>query len=448
LNKLPRQTLSEIISQYGMSVCDNPQRCKGLLLDLCGAYHREVSILLNALETNVVADLRTSSGQIPSEVLIARMAERLYETLGIDRDFARWGVESWALALGSISSEMCKTESVTRKDAISESFSVKGEKQSNGSSQQILVVSKSGKGQFTTISDAIQCAPWKARILIQPGTYCETVIIDKQLEIVGDGPVEQIIIENKDTACLEMKTNQAIVRGLTLRGLPCSLGKQCYTVHIPQGHLELINCDITSNSLACIGIYSLAANPLIKNCKIHHGADCGIIAYKSAKGIIEECEIYNNIRAGIETREESDLTVRNCKIHHGGRDGVLVWRDSRSTLENCDIFNNRQAGIKIEERGHSSVRKCKIRNSTYSGILVQKLGKGSIENCSIFGNKQAGIDVQMTGNVTAKECYITDNTLEGIRAAKDTRGIIKNCIFVGNVAGDTRIDRGSQITIL
>ena len=53
-----------------------------------------------------------------------------------------------------------------------------------------VIVSKSGGGQYTTISEAIKNAKPGTRIMVRPGFYNEGLAIDKQLEIVGDGPLE------------------------------------------------------------------------------------------------------------------------------------------------------------------------------------------------------------------------------------------------------------------
>jgi outer membrane protein assembly factor BamB len=100
MNNVPRQKLREIVAQYGRSICDNPQQCKGLLLDQCGEYKREVNILIAALEEHVVDDLMHISAGVPTELVLTRLSERLYDNRGMEKEAARWGVESWALALG------------------------------------------------------------------------------------------------------------------------------------------------------------------------------------------------------------------------------------------------------------------------------------------------------------------------------------------------------------
>jgi len=94
MNDLPRQKLKEIIIQYGRSLCDEPQRC---------------AVLVGALKERVPADLLASQNSTPAVVFLARLTKKLQDNLGLAEEAARWAVESWALALGVISSNDLKT---------------------------------------------------------------------------------------------------------------------------------------------------------------------------------------------------------------------------------------------------------------------------------------------------------------------------------------------------
>lgn len=106
MDNTPRQVLKELLVTHGPTLMDNPQRCKGFLLDRCQAQRLEVNILTQALEEQVVADLRQQAvSSTPYPVLQARLVKRLQDNRGITEEVARWGVDSWALALGVIQTE-------------------------------------------------------------------------------------------------------------------------------------------------------------------------------------------------------------------------------------------------------------------------------------------------------------------------------------------------------
>src|SRR5437879_2720367 len=61
-----------------------------------------------------------------------------------------------------------------------------------------LTVAPAGAADFRTVQEAIRSAQPAARILVRPGRYEEGVTLDKDLEICGDGPREEIVIESPD----------------------------------------------------------------------------------------------------------------------------------------------------------------------------------------------------------------------------------------------------------
>ncbi|OQW91788.1 MAG: hypothetical protein BWK79_16130, partial [Beggiatoa sp. IS2] len=96
----PRQKLGELITNYGRTLCDEPKRLKGLLRDVCPQNTREVNVLLTALEQRIPKDLLSS--KVPYELTAHRLIKRLYDDEGMAEEFARWAVDTWALALGVI----------------------------------------------------------------------------------------------------------------------------------------------------------------------------------------------------------------------------------------------------------------------------------------------------------------------------------------------------------
>ena len=95
-----RDKLAELVGRFGLDLCNDPKRCKGLLHDVCSEHRREIVALVAAAREGVGSELRHSSDGSPKELVFARLTKRLYETEGMDEGLARWAVESWALALG------------------------------------------------------------------------------------------------------------------------------------------------------------------------------------------------------------------------------------------------------------------------------------------------------------------------------------------------------------
>ncbi|MGA1410950.1 MAG: hypothetical protein ACO37W_14590, partial [Prochlorotrichaceae cyanobacterium] len=94
----PRQTLQDLIRRFGTSLAEDPQRCKGMLRDLCGSSKREIAGLVAAIEEKVTTELLKPHPLLVS--LRANMIRRLEDHRALTPDIAMWTVDTWGLALG------------------------------------------------------------------------------------------------------------------------------------------------------------------------------------------------------------------------------------------------------------------------------------------------------------------------------------------------------------
>ncbi len=101
LDNHPRHQLRFIIDNYGRSIIDDPRRCRGMLKDLAPKHQRETNLLMLALDQKLVAEL-TQKTHTPILMHLDILAQRLHNNIGIQKDFAVWAIESWALALDVI----------------------------------------------------------------------------------------------------------------------------------------------------------------------------------------------------------------------------------------------------------------------------------------------------------------------------------------------------------
>ena len=101
MNPIARAKLIKLVGQFGWGILDNHKQCEGLLRDIYGdQYRREFFVLMAVVKDQIAAELVSASCEVPFEVLLGRLAIRLEENNGFKPDLARWGVESWAFALG------------------------------------------------------------------------------------------------------------------------------------------------------------------------------------------------------------------------------------------------------------------------------------------------------------------------------------------------------------
>jgi hypothetical protein len=100
---VPRVKLSELVGRFGIGLSGDARRSKALLADVCGdGFRGECAVLVAAVEEGIAGELLSSSSGLPTEVLLGRLSDRLQANRGVSSDLARWGVESWAVALGVV----------------------------------------------------------------------------------------------------------------------------------------------------------------------------------------------------------------------------------------------------------------------------------------------------------------------------------------------------------
>jgi parallel beta-helix repeat protein len=205
-----------------------------------------------------------------------------------------------------------------------------------------------GRGNYRTISDAIKAAKDGAKILVKEGVYREGLVINKPLEIIGDGQTSKIILEYSDGNCISMQTDYAKVKGLTICSQAGLKGKKYFGVNIPQGCLVLEDCDITSDSLACIAIHGLTAKPRISRCKIHDGKAGGILAWQKGQGIVEDCDIFANTYCGVNISKQGNPIIQKCRINRNEYQAIRSHDNGRGTVENCDLTGNKRGAFDID----------------------------------------------------------------------------------------------------
>ena len=101
-----------------------------------------------------------------------------------------------------------------------------------------IIVDQDGNGTTTTITEAVAMAEDGDTILVRPGTYTEAIVIDKDIALMGDGPVDEIVITapedgpewdtqfpflGEQSYAIVLAGSDATLSGLTLRGVASSL---------------------------------------------------------------------------------------------------------------------------------------------------------------------------------------------------------------------------------
>ena len=202
----------------------------------------------------------------------------------------------------------------TRSASANPSPALSAETESRSPSPQTepptLVVDGMHRGDYSTLTEAVAAAEPGTRILVRPGYYDGGIVMDKPLEIVGDGPRDEIILRASGTHVVLFQTTMGRIANFTLRQ---EGGGKWFGVDIIQGRLQLEDCDISSQSLACVAVHG-SADPVVRRNRIHDGKQGGILVHAGGRGTFEDNHIWNNAGGAWAIRPDAGEVVRRGNV--------------------------------------------------------------------------------------------------------------------------------------
>jgi parallel beta-helix repeat protein len=271
------------------------------------------------------------------------------------------------------------------------------------------------RGDHVTLTDAINAAKPGDRIVVRMGLYQEGIVLDKPVEIIGDGNLGEVVIEAKGRDAVLFRASIGRIANLTLR----QAGGEgtWFGVNIAQGGLHLEGCDITSQSNACVRIHA-GADPLLLRNRIHDGKNAGVFVHENGQGTLEDNDIFANTLEGVLIMTGGNPTLRRNRIHDG-KMGILVHENGQGTLEDNDIFANALVGLEIRTGGNPTLQRNRIRDGNNAGVFVQVDGQGTLEDNDIFANAQTGVGIKTGGNPTLRSNRIHDGAEFGVCATEN-----------------------------
>ncbi|WP_417916038.1 right-handed parallel beta-helix repeat-containing protein [Candidatus Electronema sp. JC] len=224
-----------------------------------------------------------------------------------------------------------------------------------------IIVDQKGRGDYATITDAIKAAKSGTRILVRPGLYKEAIVIDKPVEIEGDGDRNDIVIESfyKHVGVL-FRADNGKITNLTIRqnGIEDWVisrhGKSC--IDISQGKLKLDDCVISGKGMRCVLIHGSATPCLCRN-RILDAPTYGIDVRGPSQSTLEDNEISVNGLGGVIITSNGSATLRRNCISQNGGVGIRVCDNGGGIFEDNDLRDNDRGAWDIDPDCEANVQR-------------------------------------------------------------------------------------------
>ena len=253
-------------------------------------------------------------------------------------------------------------------------------------------------GAYATIMEAIRASVVPGTlIVVKPGTYREALVIDRVVEVVGEGDRERIVVEATNSDALTVTAHRAAVRNLTLRAV--GTGDSCGAVWVRAGRAVISRCDLTSSIGSVVYVTGQMSDPIFQDCVVHDGAGGGLFFQDRSQGTIDSCTIVSNGLAGIMVSKSANPVIRNCVIEAGKQGRIFVYEQGSGTFQSCRIVGNAFSGIETSESGSPVVRGCEISGNGVYGVHAHARGRGDFIGNRLDGNRVGPWDIDGTSVV-------------------------------------------------
>ncbi len=299
--------------------------------------------------------------------------------------------------------------------------------------KSVWVVDAAGRGDVRTITEAFATAKSGAVIKVRPGTYTESLTMDRARDLQGEGPPDRIILAPPPgRPCLVARAPAGAVRGLTLRsdaGPHADDGDPVPCILAPGGALEVAGNRI--GTAAGAGLFAAGdAVVLARNNRIEAAGPAFVIAGE-ARAEITENDLVSEAHSGIVLRSAGDVRIAGNRLERTGAAGILIAGGEPEVVGNR-IAGSARSGIEIRDSASPQVGDNIILGAGEAGVFIHGGASGTISGNTVTGSTLSGIVV------AGGSPQILGNRIEG----SGEHGLFLLAAAAGRLAANTIVGNG------
>ncbi len=284
-----------------------------------------------------------------------------------------------------------------------------------------------------SIAAAIAAAGPGDRIRIRPGVYRESLLLDRPVDLEGEGNATEIILLGTLTPAIFSRTTLGRVANLTVQQIS---GNGSCGLLIAGGQLVVEGCELTSADHACV-VVTQGAVPHMRNNRIHDSRGLGVGVYfnMQAQGLFENNDVFDCTGYGVVIEQAANPTLKSNQLHAVGRAGAMINLGGLGLLEDNDIYSCGEKGILIMNESRPVIRNNRIHHANLGGIGVGNRSLGTIEGNQITQNGMAGIEIVVGSTPTVRGNRVSGNGGVGVAIYQMAGGLVVGNDLRGNQQG-------------
>ncbi len=267
--------------------------------------------------------------------------------------------------------------------------------------------------QYPTIQSAVDVAEAGDRVLVNDGSYVESVVVDKALVIESvNGEQLTTVTATDGPHTFTIMSPEVTIKGFAIENLAVdSVADIYFGPGSDQGQAIENSCAAAEDTVADSAVYVNGANDIqVKGLVCLNTGLSGIHAKDVVGGLFEGNHISSQDDYGIFIDNGDSLIIENNTINENGRVGIFV-SESVDILVNNNSSNNHAQYIPGSLHGHG------IYVSRSEGIVISA---NEIEN-----NRDKGIAIYLSDQIDVLDNYTSENG-SGIGSDANSRIDIHN----------------------
>jgi len=274
------------------------------------------------------------------------------------------------------------------------------------------------------VSAAIARAKPGARIKLLPGTYPETLVVDRAVTIVSEIPGAAVFSPPADACAIHISADATLI-GLAVEG----------------------------DGAKRNGVEVTAGSPVLRDFKCS-GVTAGLIIESGASLRLETSQI-SRCGFGAKVNSGGEIVCVACIFDNSGLFSILVERQARALFEDTRFLSTHLGGLVLNEQAYAEFRTCEWRDSPTAPrgsrplhaqlmLLAGAVARLS-ENCRVVSG--GGVGVQSTGGqLFLFDAEIVENADAGVQLDQRSFAEMQRCRSQRNGGAGVIAQQGSRLS--
>ncbi|KAG1663919.1 hypothetical protein FOA52_002235 [Chlamydomonas sp. UWO 241] len=271
---------------------------------------------------------------------------------------------------------------------------------------------------YSSISAALADARHGARVLVAPGRYNESLLLDRPVtvEAFPEGADVEVYIDTQQpyqhTVTITYDgTTPVTAGGGTQQPATAGGGTQQPTTTASAVTLSGLQLRHYSKSVAdnC-AVYITAGSPVIRECDISSSSGSGVAVEGARAPLLERCTLSRCaghgccVFGGLEGGPPTAPELRSCVISGNRLDGLLVRTGGAPELTGCTLTGNGQYGVEVQDAGGSFTGNSVSSNGRGAFLVVPSADSMDSDATGVAGLDAAALLASnvVTGAVTVR----------------------------------------------